>query len=110
MNDMIGVYLHFLELGEKVTGIYNAGFENITILELANKIKKHITTKVCIEESNDPRSYRQNSDKLASTGFTSKYNIEEGIKDVINAYNTLGLKDEEKHYNLKAMKKNNILF
>ena len=110
MNDMIGVYLHFLELGEKVTGIYNAGFENITILELANKINKHITTKVCIEESNDPRSYRQNSDKLASTGFTSKYNIEEGIKDVINAYNTRGLKDEEKHYNLKAMQKVNILF
>ena len=110
MNDMIGVYLHFLELGEKVTGIYNAGFENITILELANKIKKRITTKVFVEESNDPRSYRQNSDKLSSTGFTSKYNIEEGIEDVINAYNTLGLKDEEKHYNLKAMQKINILF
>ena len=63
-----------------------------------------------VEESNDPRSYRQNSDKLSSTGFTSKYNIEEGIKDVINAYNTLGLKDEEKHYNLKAMQKIKILF
>ena len=110
MNDMIGVYLHFLELGEKAIGIYNAGFENIAILELANKIKKHITTKVFVEESNDPRSYRQNSDKLASTGFTSKYNIKEGIKDVINAYNTLGLKDEEKHYNLKAMKKIKMLF
>ncbi|SVB66370.1 uncharacterized protein METZ01_LOCUS219224, partial [marine metagenome] len=48
MNDMIGVYLNFLELGEKVTGIFNAGFENITILELANKIKKHITTKVFV--------------------------------------------------------------
>ena len=46
MNDMIGVYLHFLELGEKAIGIYNAGFENISILELANRIKKNITTKV----------------------------------------------------------------
>ena len=109
MNDMIGVYLHFLELGEKAIGIYNAGFENLTILELANKIKKNITTKVTVEESNDPRSYHQNSDKLASTGFTSKSNIEEGINDVINAYQQLGLKDEEKHYNLKAMQKINIL-
>ena len=109
MNDMIGVYLHFLELGEKVIGIYNAGFENLTILELANRIKKNIITKVIVEESNDPRSYRQNSDKLVSTGFTSKSNIEEGINDVINAYHKLGLKDEEKHYNLKAMQKINIL-
>jgi len=109
MNDMIGVYLHFLELGEKAIGIYNAGFENLTILELANRIKKNIITKVIVEESNDPRSYRQNSDKLVSTGFTSKSNIEEGINDVINAYHKLGLKDEEKHYNLKAMQKINIL-
>ncbi|MBC8485754.1 MAG: SDR family oxidoreductase [Bacteroidetes bacterium] len=109
MNDMIGVYLHFLELGDKATGIYNAGFENITILELANKIKKHIPTKVFVEESNDPRSYRQNSDKLVSTGFTPKYNIEEGIKDVINAYNTLGIKDKDKYYNIKEMQKINIL-
>jgi len=96
-------------LGEKAIGIYNAGFENLTILELANRIKKNIITKVIVEESNDPRSYRQNSDKLVSTGFTSKSNIEEGINDVINAYHKLGLKDEEKHYNLKAMQKINIL-
>ena len=52
MNDMIGVYLHFLQLGQKATGIYNAGFENLTILELANKIKKHINTQIFIKESN----------------------------------------------------------
>ena len=35
MNDMIGVYLHFLELGKNAPGIYNAGFENISILDIA---------------------------------------------------------------------------
>ena len=38
MNDMIGVYLHFLELGKKAPGIYNAGFENISILNIAKNI------------------------------------------------------------------------
>ena len=104
MNDMIGVYLHFLELGEKARGIYNAGFENISILDIANKVTKHIPAEVEITESNDPRSYRQNSDKLISSGFSPKYGVENGIKDVIEAYNASKLKDDDSYYNLRTMK------
>ena len=70
MNDMIGVYLHFLKLGSKEQGIYNAGFENISILDIAKKVTEHISARIEITESNDPRSYRQNSDKLIGTGFS----------------------------------------
>ena len=105
MNDMIGVYLHFLNLGEKATGIYNAGFENITILELANRIKKHITTKVFIEESNDPRSYRQNSDKLISTNFIPRFSVDDAIKEIIELYKEKTLIDNDCYYNIKQMKK-----
>ena len=105
MKDMIGVYLHFLELGAKTSGIYNAGFENISILDIAKKITKLISSEISITESNDPRSYRQNSEKLVGTGFTPKYDVDNGIKDVIVAYNTGMLKDEENYYNIKTMKK-----
>jgi len=105
MNDMIGVYLHFLELGEKATGIYNAGFENIAILELANKIKKHITAKVLVEESNDPRSYRQNSDKLISTNFIPRFTVDDAIKEIIVLYNLKKLEEKDSYYNVKQMKK-----
>ena len=105
MNDMIGVYLHFLELGEKAIGIYNAGFENISILELANRIKKNITTKVCIQESNDPRSYRQNSDKLISTNFIPRFTVDDAIKEIIVLYNLNKLEEKESYYNVKQMKK-----
>ena len=105
MNDMIGVYLHFLELGEKAIGIYNAGFENISILELANRIKENITTKVCIEESNDPRSYRQNSDKLISTNFIPRFTVDDAIKEIIVLYNQNKLEEKDSYYNVKQMKK-----
>ena len=105
MNDMIGVYLHFLELGEKAIGIYNAGFENIAILELANRIKKNITTKVCIEESNDPRSYRQNSDKLISMNFIPRFTVDDAIKEIIVLYNLNKLEEKDSYYNVKQMKK-----
>ena len=105
MNDMIGVYLHFLELGAKAPGIYNAGFENISILDIAKKVTEHIPSEIKITESNDPRSYRQDSNKLIKTGFNPKYSIENAIKDVIEAYNRGKVKDEDRCYNMKTMKK-----
>jgi nucleoside-diphosphate-sugar epimerase len=105
MNDMIGVYLHFLELGAKAPGIYNAGFENISILDIAKKVTEYIPADIEITESNDPRSYRQNSDRLIGTGFTPEYGVENGIKDVIKAYNAGTVKDEDHYYNMRIMKK-----
>ena len=105
MNDMIGVYLHFLELGAKAPGIYNAGFENISILDIAKKVTEYIPAEIEITESNDPRSYRQNSDRLIGTGFTPEYGIENGIKDVIKAYNPGRLRDEDLYYNIRTMQK-----
>ena len=104
MKDMIGVYLYLLELGAKASGVYNAGFENISILDIANKVTKHIPAEVEITESNDPRSYRQNSDRLLGTGFIPKYGVEDCIKDVIETYNSGRLKDEDLCYNIRAMK------
>jgi nucleoside-diphosphate-sugar epimerase len=102
---MVAIYLHFLKLGEKAQGIFNAGFENISILDIAKKITEHVPVAIKVTESNDPRSYRQDSTKLLKTGFKPKCNIENGIKDVIEAYNAGMLKDEDRCYNIRAMKK-----
>ena len=105
MNDMVDVYLHFLKLGESAPGIYNAGFENISILDIAKKITTFVDADIEIAESNDPRSYRQNSDKLLATGFEPQYGINDGIKDVIDVYKAGKLKEEDRYYNIKTMKK-----
>lgn len=109
MNDMIGVCLHFLELGAKSPGIYNAGFENISILDIAKNVTKYVPAEIVVTESNDPRSYRQNSDKLFLTGFMPKYGVEYGIKDVIQVYNSGNLSDEDRYYNIRTMKNLKIL-
>ena len=105
MNDMLGVYLHFLEKANTKEGIYNAGFENISILDIAKRIKQNIDSEIIISESNDPRSYRQNSDKLMATGFNPKFGVEDGIIDVINLYNEGMIKDQDEFYNMKVMQK-----
>lgn len=105
MKDMIGVYMHFLKLGGEAPGIFNAGFENISILDIARKVTQHVKADIEITESNDPRSYRLNSDKLLAIGFTPQYGVENGIEDVIEMYNSGKVKDDDRYYNLKTMKK-----
>jgi nucleoside-diphosphate-sugar epimerase len=105
IQDMIRVYQHFLLKPGLESGCYNAGFENISILDIAEQVKKEIPSEIIVTESNDPRSYRQNSDKLRKTGFTPEYGIKDAIQEVITQYRAGVLKDEEHCYNVKWMKK-----
>lgn len=104
IQDLIRVYLHFLKKPGLSSGCYNAGFENISILDIAKRVQEKVPSEIVISESNDPRSYRQNSDKLKATGFEKKYFIKDAIDEIIEKYNSGELKDEVQCYNVKWMK------
>jgi len=75
-------------------------------LDIANLVTKHIPVEIEITESNDPRSYRVNSDRLLATGFKPKKKVENAIIEIIEKYNSGVLKDDENFYNLKWMQSN----
>lgn len=104
IKDMVRVYDHFINNPLIESGCYNAGFENISILEIAKLVQNKIETEITVSVSNDPRSYRQNSDKLLSTGFERKYNVESAIDDIIEAYRNGKLIETEESYTVKWMK------
>ena len=108
LRDMIRVYHHFLEVGRDFPGIFNAGFENISIRDIADRVTKHIPAEVVCTPSNDPRSYRLCSDKLLATGFTPSFCVEDAILEVKAAFEAGLLRDEERHYNIKTMKQQAI--
>jgi len=108
LMDLISVYQHFLHLGDGAPGIYNAGFENISILEIARMVTALVPAEIVVTESNDPRSYRQNSDRLLATGFAPRYRVEDAIKQVIEAYRAGRVVDDENCYNIKAMKRQGL--
>lgn len=108
IDDLIRVYLHFISKGTVLSGLFNAGFENISILEIANRVTKHAPAEIIVSESNDPRSYRLNSDKLIKTGFNPIKTVEDAIKEVINVFQEGKLVDDEKYYNVKMMIKLNL--
>ena len=105
IHDMVGVYKHFLKNRDIESGFFNAGFENISILDIAKKVQKKISSDIIVTKSNDPRSYRQNSDKLIATGFKQNYSVENAIDEIIEKYNSGVLEDKDIYYNIKMMKK-----
>ncbi|GAA5163770.1 SDR family oxidoreductase [Viridibacterium curvum] len=104
IDDITDVYLHLIDHPE-VTGIYNAGFENISILDIANLVAKHIPADIVVSESNDPRSYRVNSDRLLATGFKPRKRVEDAVTEIIQKFKAGELKDEPHFHNLKWMQK-----
>lgn len=107
IDDITDLYIFLLE-NPQVTGVYNVGFENLTISEIAQYIGERLNAKITITPSNDPRSYRINSDKLLATGFTPKKTVENAVTEIIEAYRAGALEDKDRWHNLKWMQMNNL--
>lgn len=104
MKDMVRVYQHFLAKPSIASGCYNAGFENISILDIAERVQKKVPSEIVVSASNDPRSYRQNSDKLMSTGFERKFGVETAIDEIIAKFNSGELLENDQCYTVRWMK------
>ncbi len=104
IQDITDLYLFLLE-NPQHTGIYNAGFENLSILEIATMVAEHVSAEIVVTPSNDPRSYRVNSDRLLATGFRPKHTVEDAIKEIVGMYRQGALKDEDHFHNLKWMQR-----
>lgn len=104
IDDITDVYLFMLQHPEH-TGIYNAGFENLSIMNIARSVTKHAPAEIVVSPSNDPRSYRINSDKLLATGYRPRKLVDDAIRELIAKYETGELKDEDRFYNLKWMQR-----
>lgn len=103
IDDITDVYLHLLDHPQH-TGIYNAGFENISILDIAKLVARHVPVEIVVTQSNDPRCYRINSDKLLATGFKPKKTVEDAIQEIIAQFQAGICQDADHFYNLKWMK------
>ena len=101
--DIVNVYRHFLANPEITSGCYNAGFENISILDIAQLVKEKIGAEIEVSSSNDPRSYRQDSTKLLATGFQPRHNVSDAISEIAESFYDKTLLDNESCYTVKWM-------
>jgi len=103
IRDMVRVYQHFLAKGDAMRGVFNAGFENLSIMEIAERVTETAPAEIVVTESDDPRSYRLSSRKLLATGFEPAYTVQDGIDEVAEAFRSGQLTDDPGCYNIKTM-------
>ena len=104
IQDIADVYRHFLAHPEIESGCYNAGFENISILDIAEQVKSKIGAEIVVSASNDPRSYRQDSSKLLATGFQPSHSVADAISEIADAFAQNALPDGDACYTVKWMR------
>ena len=93
IKDIADSYIWCLDNPEITSGeIFNVGFENLSLLELADKVKSSVKfrlnkeVEVRVTPSNDPRSYRVSSKKILTAGFQPKFTVDDAINDLINLF------------------------
>jgi len=106
IDDMCDIYRFFLKANKKYIGTYNAGFENKSILDIAEFVKKIIPSKITIfKDQSDPRSYKLDSTKIIKAGFKPKKKIRDAINELSEKYSKDILKQEASFHSLKWLKK-----
>ena len=103
IDDMTDLYLFMVEHPE-LTGIWNAGFENHSLIQIADIIGRATGAQIKVTEERDRRSYQVDSSKLLKTGFTPVRHIRVAIYDLIDAWKAGTLKDEPRWNNFKWMR------
>ena len=92
---------------------FNAGYQNLAVMEIANMVKKVVgDVGMEIVESDDNRSYHINSDKIAKVlRFKREFTVEQAIQSLVEAFKAGKIKDglnNPLYHNIKRMKALNL--
>ena len=114
--DMVEIYVVLLNAPkEKIAGeIFNGGYENYSVLQLAEAVRDVIGEDVVLKTTptDDNRSYHVSSKKIADVlGFAASHTIKDAVSDIKNAFekgllpNSL---EDELYFNIKRMQSINL--
>lgn len=118
VEDITDLYLNLIERpGEEIDGgVYNAGYFNESVMEIARTVKRVVEksnrTKFSeieleVVKSDDNRSYHVSSQKIKDElGFEPKRTIEDAVSDLVNALDDGRLPNsmtDDRYFNIKMM-------
>ena len=105
IDDIIDAYLFFLKRNIK-ENIFNIGFENLSILKIAQMVSSEIPSEIkIIKKFADARSYNLNSSKLLKYGFKPKKGILDAIKELKKLYAEGKFKDKPNFHSISWLRK-----
>ena len=109
--DMVEIYVALMNAPkEKIAGqIFNGGYENHSVLQLAETVRDVIGEDVVLKTTptDDNRSYHVSSKKIAEVlGFTASHTIKDAVRDLKKAFDSGLLPnslEDERYFNIKRM-------
>ena len=113
---MVNVYIKCIEANSnQVNGeIFNAGYDNYSVTQIANVVKDVIGDDIEIENkpTNDNRSYHISSEKIYDKlKFRPNFTIKNAVQDLKKAFEENKLPDslkDTKYFNIKKMQEINL--
>jgi len=118
LQDMVDLYKLLLALpDERIAGqIFNAGFQNMSIMEIAQTVKRVVREvfpekgeiPIVTTPTDDIRSYHVNSDKIQrALGFKPKHTVEDAVRDLVRRLQAGKLPnsmDDTFYFNVRRLK------
>jgi nucleoside-diphosphate-sugar epimerase len=111
IDDMVQLYLNTLQYEDaQIDGkVYNAGYDNFSIMQIAEQVRDTVGGDVGIEvtSTNDLRSYHISSQKIArELGFRPTHSIIDAVADLKKAFSSGLIPDpmtDSRYYNIRLM-------
>ena len=112
IEDMTDLYVKSLQWEDELIDgkIFNAGYENHTLMEIANMVREVVgeSVEIVTTATDDLRSYHVSSEKIKrELGFVPKHTIKEAISDLKRMFEAGKIPDpmtDIQYYNVKTMK------
>lgn len=111
VEDMTDLYCHLMTLPDEQIdgGIFNAGWENFSVMNIAEMVKKTLAQdiEIVVTPTDDNRSYHVSSEKMRNElGFEPKHTIEDAVMDLKKAFEAGKIDDpmnNPMYFNIKRM-------
>lgn len=115
ISDMVAVYLDLLDQpASAIDGdVFNAGYENRTVRELAEIVRSSVGGDIDVEvvPTDDNRSYHVSAEKMRKVlGFTPQFTIEDAVRDLCDAFASgkVGAMNDPVYHNIQRMRDANL--
>jgi nucleoside-diphosphate-sugar epimerase len=117
IEDMTDLYLLLLEAPDAAVDgkIWNAGYHNLKVMEIAEKVREKIgaNVEIVVTPSDDHRSYHVSSDRIRrELGFAAARSVEDAVVDLRDAFQSGRVPDpmsDDRYYNIRRMQNRRLV-
>jgi len=111
VEDMTDLYVMLLEAPDAAVDgkVWNAGYHNLKVMEIAEKVREEIGPRVeiVVTPTDDHRSYHVSSERIRrDLGFAARRTVENAIVDLRDAFASGRVPNsmtDDRYYNIKRM-------